>query len=435
MGDRDSTYSISLNHVTRIEGHGSVRVSVRDGRVEELTLSIVEAQRFFESFTRGMSAHEIPWIVGRICGICCVAHQLAACKAVEAALGLAVSNQSRILRRLLNESQILQSHLLHVYFLAMPDYVGVPSVLPLAETHPGLVRRALRLKHLANMFTTVIGGRALHPMANTLRGWRRLPEPDALADIHHRLSAALPDFEATVDIAASLKIPDFERETEYVSLKHPDEYALLDGQVYSSDTGELTPVSDYRRITNEFTVPHSTAKWARWHRESYMVGALARVNNNFDQLHPAARRAAESLGLRVPCHNPYMNNLAQVVEIIHCAHNSLAMLEDVLDRGLVSEDISYTPGPGEGVGAVEAPRGLLFHAYRLDDTGRCTGSDAVIPTSQNINNIERDMQAFTPRMVATMPPDQVRLHLEMLLRAYDPCISCSVHMLDVKFVQ
>ena len=298
-----------------------------------------------------------------------------------------------------------------------------------------MVRRALRLKHLANEFTAVIGGRALHPMANTLRGWRRLPDLDALADIRRRLRAALPDFEATVDIARSLKIPDFERQTEYISLRHPDEYALYDGQVYSSDTGELTPVSDYRHITNEFTVPWSTAKWARWHRESYMVGALARVNNNFDQLHPAAREAAETLGLEVPCHNPYMNNLAQVVEIVHCAHNSLAMLDQVLDQGLEQEDISYTPGPGQGVGAVEAPRGLLFHAYRLDDSGRCTEADAVIPTSQNVNNIERDMKAFAPRMVASMPRDQVRLHLEMLLRAYDPCISCSVHMLEVEFVQ
>ena len=434
MSSKDSTYSISLDHVTRIEGHGSVRVSVRDGRVEELTLAIVEAQRFFESFTRGMLAHEIPWIVGRICGICCVAHQMAASKAVEAALGLEVSGQSRLLRRLLNESQILQSHLLHVYFLAVPDYVGVPSVLPLARSHPEVVRRALRLKHLANEFTAVIGGRALHPMANTLRGWRRLPDLDALADIRRRLLAALPDLEATVTIAKTLEIPDFERQTEYVSLKHPDEYALYDGQVYSSDTGELTPVSDYRQITNEFTVPWSTAKWARWHRESYMVGALARVNNNFEQLHPAARAAAETLGLTMPCHNPYMNNLAQVVEIVHCAHSSLAMLDQVLDQGLEQEDIGYTPGPGQGVGAVEAPRGLLFHAYRLDDAGRCAEADAVIPTSQNINNIEQDMKAFAPRMVASMPRDQVGLHLEMLLRAYDPCISCSVHMLKVKFV-
>ena len=432
--DGSKTYTIQVNHVTRVEGHGSIKVSTRNGEVEELKLSIVEAHRFFESFTQGMLPHEIPWIVGRICGICCVGHQLAASKAVEAALGLAVSAQSLRLRKLLNESQILQSHLLHVYFLAVPDYVGVPSVLPLIKTHPEVVKRALKLKHLANEFTTVIGGRALHPMANTLRGWRKLPDLDALEGIRDRLLAALPDLDATVGIVTSLKMPDFERETEYVSLKHPDEYALYDGDVYSSDTGKTAPVRDYLSITNEFTVPHSTAKWARWHRESYMVGALARVNNNYNQLHPAAQQAADTLGLCVPCYNPYMNNVAQVVEIVHCAHNSLAMLEQVLNDGLVKEDISYTPGPGQGVGGIEVPRGLLFHEHRFDDEGRCCGANAVIPTSQNINNIERDMKAFAPRMVAEMSRDELTLHLEMLLRAYDPCISCSVHMLDVEFI-
>ncbi len=432
--DGSKTYTIQVNHVTRVEGHGSIKVSTRNGEVEELKLSIVEAHRFFESFTQGMLPHEIPWIVGRICGICCVGHQLAASKAVEAALGLAVSAQSLRLRKLLNESQILQSHLLHVYFLAIPDYVGVPSVLPLIKTHPEVVKRALKLKHLANEFTTVIGGRALHPMSNTLRGWRKLPDLDALEGIRDRLLAALPDLDATVGIVTSLKMPDFERETEYVSLKHPDEYALYDGDVYSSDTGKTAPVRDYLSITNEFTVPHSTAKWARWHRESYMVGALARVNNNYNQLHPAAQQAADTLGLCVPCYNPYMNNVAQVVEIVHCAHNSLAMLEQVLNEGLVKEDISYTPGPGHGVGGIEVPRGLLFHEHRFDDEGRCCGANAVIPTSQNINNIERDMKAFAPRMVAEMSRDELTLHLEMLLRAYDPCISCSVHMLDVEFI-
>jgi len=432
--DGNKTWTIQVDHVTRVEGHGSIKISTRDGKVDELKLSIVEAHRFFESFTLGMLPHEIPWIVGRICGICCVGHQLAASKAVETALGLTVSAQSQRLRKLLNESQFLQSHLLHVYFLAVPDYVGVPSVLPLIKTHPEVVKRALKLKHLANEFTTVIGGRALHPMSNTLRGWRKLPDLDKLEQVHASLSAALPDLDATVGIVKSLKIPDFERETEYVTLKHPDEYALYDGEVYSSDTGETAPASDYRSITNEFTVPHSTAKWARWHRESYMVGALARVNNNYDQLHPAAQQAAEVLGLHVPCCNPYMNNVAQVVEIVHCAHNSLAMLTQVLNEGLAKEDISYTLGPGHGVGAIEVPRGLLFHEHHFDDEGRCCGADAVIPTSQNINNIERDMKAFAPRMVAEMSRDEVTLHLEMLLRAYDPCISCSVHMLDVEFV-
>lgn len=434
MNEPRKTVTIEVNHVTRIEGHGSIKVDARDGEVRELRLSIVEANRFFESFTRGMEPHEIPWIVGRICGICCVGHQLAATKAVENALGIEAGVQTRLLRKLLNEAQFLQSHVLHVYFLAVPDYVGVPSVLPLVKTHPDVVRRALRLKKLANDFTAVLGGRALHPMSNTLKGWRKLPSLAALEDIRDRLAAAVPDLTETVAIVRSLAVPPYERETEFVSLRHPDEYALYDGEIYSSDTGRTVPVSEYREVTNEFTVAHSTSKWSRWHRESYAVGALARFNNNFAQLRPEARQAAEELGLRVPCFNPYMNNIAQVVEIVHCTYNCLAMLDEVLGRGLVEEDLSYEKRAGRGVGATEVPRGILFHEYRFDENGLCCDANAVIPTSQNINNIERDMAAFVPQMLPRMSRDELTLHMEMLLRAYDPCISCSVHMLDIEFI-
>lgn len=433
MNTATKTFTIDVNHVTRVEGHGSIRIDTRAGEVKEVLLQIVEANRFFESFTRGMQPHEVPWIVGRICGICCVGHQLAATKAVEDALGLQVSPQTLLLRKLLNASQFLQSHTLHVYFLAVPDFVGVPSVLPLIKTHPEVVKRALGLKKLANDFTAVMGGRALHPMSNTLKGWRKLPSLEEMAKIRDRLVAALPDLAETVAIVKTLKIPPYERETEFVSLHHADEYALYDGDIFSSDTKISVPVAEYRRVTNEFTVPHSTTKWSKWHRDAYSVGALARVNNNFNQLHPAAQQTAADLGLQVPCYNPYMNNVAQVVEIVHVAHESLAMLEQALNQGLVEEDLSYTKKAGRGYGATEVPRGILFHEYAFDDHGLCCDANAIIPTSQNINNIERDMKDFVPRMLPSMSKEELTLHMEMLLRAYDPCISCSVHMLNVEF--
>ncbi|MBF0154565.1 MAG: Ni/Fe hydrogenase subunit alpha [Magnetococcales bacterium] len=434
MKTETKTFNIDVHHVTRIEGHASIRVNTREGVVEEVKLCIVEANRFFESFTRGMLPHEIPWIVGRICGICCVGHQLSATRAVEDAQGIVASPQTVLLRNMLNESQFLQSHVLHVYFLAVPDFVGAPSVLPLIKTHPEVVKRALRLKKLANDYTAVMGGRTIHPMSNTLKGWRVLPDLEQIERLRDRLAAAVPDLQETVGIVKTLKIPPYERETEFVSLKHPSEYALYDGDVYSSDTKKSVPVRDYRSVTNEFTVAHSTTKWSRWHREAYAVGALARVNNNFDQLRPQAQEVAASLGLKVPCYNPYMNNVAQVVEIVHCAYNSLAMMETVLDGGLKEEDISHTPRAGRGFGAVEVPRGLLFHEYAFDAEGRCCDANAIIPTSQNINNIEQDMKAFVPQMLPRMSKSDLTLHLEMLLRAYDPCVSCSVHMLDVEFV-
>jgi len=428
------TYKIRLEHITRVEGHGSIRIDTKRGQVEEVRLEIIEANRFFENFVKGMFPHEVVQTVSRICGICCVGHQLAGLKAVEAALGLTVSDQTVRLRKLFNESQFLQSHTLHLFFLALPDFLGVPSILPLAQKEPELVKRALALKKLANDYTTVFGGRALHPMANTVNGWRRLPDLGQVEGIYQRLKGAVVEMERMLAIVKTLKVPDYERETEYVSLTHPDEYALYDGVVKSSDNGETVPVQDYRRVTNEFTVAHSTSKWSRWHRDSYMVGALARVNNNFAQLHPRAREAAAELGFSFPCCNPYHNNSAQMVELIHCLHNSLAGLEELLNRGLVEEEARYTPGAGRGCGAIEVPRGILFHEYGFGDDGRCLDANAIIPTSQNINNIEQDMKAFVPAMLPAMGQEELALHMEMLLRAYDPCISCSVHMLDVRFV-
>ena len=304
MSDSKS-YKIRLEHITRVEGHASILIDTAKGRVEEVRLEIIEANRFFENLVKGMQPHEVVQTVSRICGICCVGHQLAALKAVEAAMGITVSEQTVRLRKLLNESQFLQSHSLHLYFLALPDFFGAASILPLAQREPALVKRALSLKKMANDFTDVFGGRALHPVANTVNGWRKLPDLRQVAEIHERLKQSLPELAKMLELLKSLPVPDYQRETEYVSLKHPDEYALYDGEVYGSATGTSVPVRDYRQVANEFTVAHSTSKWSRWHRDSYMVGALARVNNNFQQLHPKAREAADELGLKPVCYNPY----------------------------------------------------------------------------------------------------------------------------------
>lgn len=428
------TVHIKIDHVTRLEGHGSILIDVDKGVVKDLKLEIVEANRFFENLVLGIPPHDVPQIVSRICGICCVGHQLAAIKAVENALNLSISPQTRLLRVLLNESQFLQSHALHLYFLAIPDYVGVKSILPLARSHPELIKKALKLKKLANDFTTILGGRALHPMMPTLIGWRKLPDKDKLNHLLQRLKESINDIEEMVSFIKTLSWPDYERQTEYVSLKHPDEYALYEGDIFSSDTGQHISAADYRHVTNEFTVPHSTAKWSRWNRESYMVGALARVNNNFTQLHPQAQAVADTLDLSIPCYNPYKNNVAQMVEIIHCTYHCIDTLEQLLATDLHMEDLEYQAGEGIGASAIEVPRGILFHEYGFDHEGICNHADAVIPTSQNINNIEQDMHAFVPQMLAVMEQDKLAAHMEMLLRAYDPCISCSVHMLDVNFV-
>ena len=423
---------IHVDHVTRVEGHGNIVVNVKKGKIEECRWEVVEAPRFFEAFVRGRNYLEISHIVSRICGICSVGHTLASLQATEAALGVQISEQTRLLRRILIQGENLQSHSLHFYLLAAPDFVGAPSVVPLVKTHPEVVLRALRMKKLANDLCDVFGGRTVHPITPTVNGFTKLPEVREIQAIRKRLVEATPDLEATVELCRTLKIPNFNRPTEYISLKNKSEYALYDGVIASTDAG-TTPVENYRAWTNEYLVPQSTAKYTKHVRDSYMVGALARFNNNHEQLSPRAKKAAADLGLKAPCYNPFMNNIAQVVEYIHGVDESIRLIDELLDRGLKEEDRRVLVKGGHGVGAVDVPRGILFHDYTYDKDGICREANCIIPTNQNHANIQKDMEALLPQIL-DKPQEEIRLTLEMLVRAYDPCISCSTHFLRVKFV-
>ena len=424
--------NVNVDHVTRVEGHGNIVVNVKEGKIEECKWEVVEAPRFFEAFVRGRTYLEVSHITSRICGICSIGHTLCSLQATEAALGVKISEQTRLLRRILIQGENLQSHLLHSYFLAAPDFVGAPSVFPLVKTHPEVVVRALRMKKLANDLCDVFGGRTVHPITPTVNGFTKLPEINEIKGIRKRLVDASPDLEATLALFQTLQIPPFERETEYISLKSKEEYALYDGVIASTDAG-TTPVANYRNWTNEYLVPHSTAKYAKNVRDSYMVGALARFNNNHDQLSPRAKKVAAALGLKAPCYNPFMNTVVQVVEAVHAVDESIRLIDEVLDKGLKEEDRRILLKAGKGVGAVDVPRGILFHDYTYDKNGICREANCIIPTNQNHANIQKDMEALLPQIL-NQPQDEIRLKLEMLVRAYDPCISCSTHLLKVKFV-
>jgi coenzyme F420-reducing hydrogenase alpha subunit len=424
--------NVNVDHITRVEGHGNIVVNVKEGKIEECKWEVVEAPRFFEAFVRGRSYLEIAHITSRICGICSIGHTLCSLQATEAAMGVKISDQTRLLRRILIQGENLQSHVLHSYFLAAPDFVGAPSVFPLVQTHPEVVVRALRMKKLANDLCDVFGGRTVHPITPTVNGFTKLPEIKDIKEIRRRLVAAGPDLEATLALFKTLKIPDFQRETEYISLKSKEEYALYEGVIASTDAG-TTPVANYRNWTNEYLVPQSTAKYTKHVRDSYMVGALARFNNNHDQLPARAQKAAEELGLKAPCYNPFMNTVVQVVEVVHALDESIRLIDELLDKGLKEEDRRILLKAGRGVGSVDVPRGILFHDYTYDKNGICVEANCIIPTNQNHANIQKDMEALLPQ-VLDRPQEEIRLSLEMLVRAYDPCISCSTHLLKVEFV-
>ncbi|MFH1007519.1 MAG: Ni/Fe hydrogenase subunit alpha [Candidatus Latescibacterota bacterium] len=423
--------NIDVKHVTRLEGHGNIKVRVKDGVVEELIVNVVEAPRFFEAMLRGRRFDEAPHITSRICGICSIGHTAASLRAVEDALGVTPSEQTVLLRKLILHGETLQSHVLHAYFLAAPDLLGVDSVIPLVATHKDVVLRALRLKKLSNDLCDLVGGRTTHPVSMAVNGFTKLPDVADFRAIRKRMAEAIPDVLETVALLKTLELPDFVRETEFVALQRTDEYAFYDGQIASTD-GKLVDEHEYRSMTNEYSVPHSTAKFTRASRDAYMVGALARVNNNYDLLSPMAKAAAEELGLAPVCHNPFMNTVAQVVEVAHALEDGIRIMDELLARGMKEEDRTVKVKAGRGVGAVEVPRGILYHDYTIDDKGLITDANCIIPTNQNFANMELDMKALVPTIL-DRPEKEIELMLEILMRAYDPCISCSVHMLDVAF--
>jgi sulfhydrogenase subunit alpha len=436
------TVKVNVEYLTRVEGHGNIVVNLKEGILEKCELQIVEAPRFFEGMLQGRSIFEAQHITSRICGICSCGHTLASIQAAEEAIGFIPSRQTLELRKFLLHMENLDSHILHIYLLAVPDLLGVKSFVPLIRSHNQVVRLALRMKKACNDVCDILVGRHIHPISAIVGGFTKLPRENDLDAMLKILYDMRPGMDATVELAAGLKFPAFERDTEYVALVSDDtEYPMLLGDVGSTD-GKRLSKNEYKKVTNEFIVPHSSAKHAKWNRESYAVGALSRFNLNAQQLHPKARETANTLNMKPKVINPYLNTVAQLIECVHSLEDGIRILEDFKKRKInyneeiivgLNEQNHIKVKSGTGVGAVEVPRGTLFHCYEIDEKGIIIKADCIIPTSQNVNNIERDMKKLVPEILNRSDQD-ITLSLEMLVRAYDPCISCSAHFLNVKNV-
>jgi len=426
--------NIEVAPLPRVEGHGDLVLNVKNKKIEKLIFRIPESPRFFEAMLVGRKYDEPSHITSRICGICSVAHTCASIKATEKALDIKPSEQTIKLRKLIYHHENVQSNVLHVYFLAAPDFFGVGSVIPLVETHPEVVNIALRTKKMANDMVRTIGGRAVHPIRTVVGGFTKLPNEEEMIKMKEMLKACYSDLEKSLEVLKTLDIPDFERETEYISLSDPVDYALYDGNIKSSDGWEIND-QDYRDKINEKIVQYSTAKHCWASRDAFMVGALSRFNNNYGKLTDNAKKYAEELGLQAPCYNTFMNNIAQFVEIVHSVDDSIRLIDEILENGLDEGKamVDIKPKAGRGVGVVEAPRGLLIHDYTYNDKGRVEKANLIIPTGMNYANMEEDMNALVPTII-NKSEDEIKLACEMLIRAYDPCISCSTHFLNVKLV-
>lgn len=421
------TRTIRLDAMARVEGECGLRLDVRDGRLEDVHLDIYEPPRLFEAFLRGRSLREVPDITARICGICPVAYQLTSVQAIESALRIKPSPEIKALRRLLYCGEWIQSHALHVYFLQSPDYFKMDSGIALAAEQPDLVRQGLELKKIGNELMRLMGGRSVHPISVCIGGFWKVPRRGEVQEFRARMERALQASIQTAKFVSSLKLPEFTADYECVVLSNPGEYAIDAGHIVSS-AGLDIGVDEFEQAFLEEHVAHSTALHSvrALRGSSYLVGPLSRVNLNHDHLTPLARQLASESGINWPCLNPHAGIVARAVELVYACEESLQIIDAYQEPD--PPHIEYTARAAEGCAATEAPRGLLYHRYRIDDAGLVQSARIVPPTGQNCRRIEDDLRLLVSGILDRSDAEIVEA-CEKLVRNYDPCISCSTHAL------
>ena len=425
---------INVDYLARVEGEGALRIEIVGDEIGDVQLNIYEPPRFFEGFLRGRGYQETVDITARVCGICPVAYQMSAAHALEKALGIVPPPAVRPLRRLLYLGEWIESHGLHVYMLHAPDFVGYESAITMAanpDLRP-LVEQGLRMKRIGNELMIVIGGREIHPVSVCVGGFYGAPPVAALKKMLPDLEWGLEAAVDTVRWAATLDYPVFEAEYDFVALSHPGEYAITEGN-FTSTSGLDIPVEAYEDHFREEHVAHSNALHSRFlgHDGSYFVGPLARANLNFEQLSPAARAVAAEIGFAPPENNPFKSLIARSLELVHSFEEAIEIVEQYKEPRP-----SRTPSPadlvaGEGAHATEAPRGTLYHRYKVGADGLITAARIVPPTAQNLRRMEDDLRQYA-RGVLSLPLEEATLRCEQLVRSYDPCISCATHFLTLE---
>ncbi len=420
--------TITLNHITKIEGHAKLDLGIDKGKVTKCELSATEGSRYFEGIVRGRNFYEAHEITSRICGICSCAHVIAAITAIEDAFGCVPTEQTRDLRILLTLGERIRSHVTHLYFLALPDYLGYESALAMASKHKAELESALRLMKAGNTIIRILGARDLHPVSAATGGWLKLPKQEDLNEIKKMLEASKHDAIKACTLFSSLKYPKFESRTECFSLADAKGYAVLSGK-FSSESGSFDK-SKYRNFIREFHEPHSTANFVVKENHRYMVGALSRLNNNSKWLSKDAKKMLKKSKIKVPSKNPFYNNIAQAIETVHCIDHAIGLCEKTEIKKEPMQKIAVKAGTG--IAAIEVPRGTLWHEYSVDNGGVITNANIITPTAQNLLNIQEDIRAYVPSLLK-YKKEKIILEIEKLIRSYDPCFSCSAHFLEVNF--
>jgi coenzyme F420-reducing hydrogenase alpha subunit len=424
-----STRTIKVDYLARVEGESALYVKIAEGAIADVKLKIFEPPRFFEAFLRGRRYDEAPDITARICGICPVAYQMSAVHAMERISGVEVQGQLRALRRLLYCGEWIESHALHIFMLHAPDFLGYPDAITMAKDHPDVVQRGLRMKKAGNEIIALLGGREVHPINVRVGGFYRLPATRALKTLAESLKWGRDAALESVRWTATLPFPDFSQDYEFVALRHPLEYPMNEGRVVSN-RGLDIDAAQYEDHFAEEQVPYSNALHSTLiGRGAYFVGPMARYSLNFDRLSPLAQSAAREAGLGEVCRNPFQSISVRAVETLYAFDEALRIIEryEPPERPAVE----VTPRAGVGCACTEAPRGLLYHQYRLDESGVIREARIVPPTAQNQKTIETDLRQYVERAM-DLPDEQLTWQCEQAIRNYDPCISCATHFLKLE---
>jgi sulfhydrogenase subunit alpha len=423
--------TINVDYLARVEGEGGVRITFDDRAVRNVELRIFEPPRFFEAFLRGRDYTEAPDITARICGICPVAYQMSAVHAMEDALGVTVSEPVRELRRLLYCGEWIESHTLHIYMLHAPDFLGYQGAIEMAKDHGDVVRQGLELKKVGNEILELLGGRAIHPVNVRVGGFYRAPSRRELRTLVEPLQRARDIAQAAVRFVSGFDFPDCERDYEFVALGGAGEYPFNAGHVVSNKGLDITP-QEYDAHFEESHVKRSNALHSHLRGRPYLTGPIARYSLNSDQLSPLAREAAKAAGLGPTCNNPFRSIVVRAVEVLYACDEALRIIEAYEQPDQPHLDLS--PRAGVGYACTEAPRGMLYHRYRLDADGTILDAKIVPPTSQNQPSIEDDLKYFAADWL-DMPEEALRIRCEQAVRNHDPCISCATHFLKLEVVR
>lgn len=422
--------TLSMHHIARIEGHGNVHVSIEDGKVRDVQMSIVEPARLFESMVVGRPYDKISYIASRICGICSSSHVVTDLLAIEDAFGVEVSDRTRMLRELLVYGSYLQNHASHLFVFAAPDFAGEESLFPLAVTEPELFKGGLAIKALGNELCTKVGGRSIHPITAVVGGFTHEMSSSEYIEMADKLRDMRPFAEKVVDVFAAFPVPDIATKGDFLALHEKGHYAVVSGRPCFVKDGFEFDRAQYRDYIEEYQVAHSAAYFSRRRdtQETFAASALARVNASWNELTREARLAAAKAGLRPPSLNPYSNNVAQAVELVDVCVRCEAMLRELAEGEGSSKPVEFEPKAGRGVGMTEAPRGTLVHDVEFDEAGRVVHANIITPTVHNLSDTEHNIFQVA-ELLANQGADEavIRLEVEKLVRAYDPCLSCSVH--------